>query len=87
MHVEFHAIQYGSVDKNVFIPFNWTYRGTDYYVCFIKKEQEIKKTKIYVRAVLLKKQIAYFTYNSCCVIKAKSELIVMPHSHQLNMLN
>ena len=51
MHVEFHAIQYGSVDKNVFIPFNWTYRGTDYYVCFIKKEQEIKKTKIYVRAV------------------------------------
>ena len=43
IHVEFHAIQYGSVDKNVFIPFNWTYRGTDYYVCFIKKEEEIKK--------------------------------------------
>ena len=53
IHVEFHAIQYGSVDKNVFIPFNWTYRGTDYYVCFIKKEEEIKKTKIYVRAVIV----------------------------------
>ena len=45
IHVEFHAIQYGSVDKNVFIPFNWTYRGTDYYVCFIKKEEEIKKNQ------------------------------------------
>ena len=53
IHVEFYAIQYESVDTNVSIPFNWTYRGTDYYFCFIKKKEEIKKTKIFVRAVIV----------------------------------
>ena len=43
----------GVLIKMFLFPFNWTYRGTDYYVCFIKKEEEIKKTKIYVRAVIV----------------------------------
>ena len=48
IHVEFYAIQYESVDKNVLIPFNWTYRGTDYYVCFLKKKKKKLKKLIYL---------------------------------------